>query len=85
MANAFEHAFVNRKEGKIEVSLSRSENGVLDLTLSDDGVGLPEGFDINANETLGLRVVKILAEGQLDGNLEVISKDGTTFKIEFKI
>ncbi len=85
LANAFEHAFVNRKEGKIEVSLSGSENGVLDLTVSDDGVGLPEGFEINANETLGLRVVKILAEGQLDGHLEVISKDGTTFKIEFKI
>ncbi len=85
LANAFEHAFVNRKEGKIEVSLSRSENGVLDLTVSDDGVGLPDGFNIDASETLGLRVVKILAEGQLDGNLNIISKDGTTFKIEFKM
>jgi len=58
---------------------------VVSLTVSDDGVGLPEGFDINANKTLGLRVVKILAEEQLEGNLAVISDKGTTFKVEFEI
>ena len=85
LANAFKHAFVNRKEGKIEVSLSASEKGAVNLAVSDDGVGLPEGFDINASKTLGLRVVKILAEEQLDGKLEVVSDKGTTCKVEFEM
>ena len=58
LANAFKHAFVNRKEGNIEVSHILSEKGAVNLTVSDDGVGLPDGFDINASKTLGLRVVK---------------------------
>ena len=85
VTNAFKHAFVNRKEGKIKVSLGASGNGKISLTVSDDGVGLPEGFEINTSKTLGLRVVKILAEDQLDGNLEVVSDKGTTFKVEFEM
>jgi PAS domain S-box-containing protein len=85
LTNAFKYAFVNRKEGKIEVLLRASEKGVARLTVRDDGVGLPEGFDLNTAKTLGLRVVKLLAEGQLRGNLKVISKEGTTFTVEFEI
>ena len=85
LANAFKHAFVNRQEGKIEIVLRASENGKIALTVSDDGTGLPEGFDINASKTLGLRVVKILAEDQLRGNIEIESKGGTTFNIVFDI
>ena len=85
LTNALKHAFVNRKEGKIEVRLSASETGEISLTVSDDGVGLPEGLDINKSETLGLRLVKILAEDQLQGNLGVIREEGTTFNIKFKI
>jgi PAS domain S-box-containing protein len=85
LTNVFKHAFANRKEGKIEVSLSASEKGVVSLAVSDDGVGLLENFDINATNTLGLRMVKILVEDQLDGKLAVISDMGTTFKVEFAI
>jgi PAS domain S-box-containing protein len=85
LTNAFKYAFVNRKEGKIEVVLRALEKGVASLTVRDDGVGLPEGFDLNITKTLGLRVVKILAEEQLRGNLKVNSKEGTTFTVEFGI
>jgi len=85
LSNAFKHAFVNRAEGKIEVSLSAPEKGAVCLTVSDDGVGLPEGFDFNTTKTLGLHLVKILVEDQLRGRLEVVCDKGTTFKVEFKI
>ena len=85
LSNTLKHAFNERDEGKIEVSLTASESGRINLTVSDDGVGLPPGFDINATRTLGLRLVKILAEDQLQGNLEVMSDGGTTFRIEFDI
>ncbi len=83
ISNALEHAFVGRKEWMIEVSLSASEEGEINLIVSDNGVGLPQGFDINATGTLGLRLVKILTEDQLHGSLEVISKERATFKMEF--
>ncbi len=85
LSNALKHAFVGRKEGKIDVSLTASEEGRINLTVSDDGVGLPPGFDIDKTGTLGLRLIKILAEDQLQGTLEIISKEGTTFNIEFDI
>jgi len=85
LTNAFEHAFVNRKEGTVEVSFGVSEKGLVSLTVSDDGVGMPPGFDINAAKTLGLRLVKIITEDQLRGTLEVTSEEGATFKMEFDI
>ena len=85
LTNAIKYAFVNRKEGRIEIILSASEKGRIILTVSDNGLGLPEGFDINANKTLGLRLVRILAEDQLQGKLGIISKEGTTFRVEFEI
>ena len=84
ISNTFKHAFVNRKEGKIEVSLCASGKSIC-MTVRDDGVGLPDGFDINTTTTLGLHLVKILAEDQLRGKLEVVSDEGASFKIVFEI
>jgi two-component sensor histidine kinase len=85
LSNASKHAFADREEGKIEINLTASEEGRVNLMVSDDGIGLPPGFDIDESKTLGLRLVKILAKDQLQGNIEVISDGGTTFRIEFDI
>nr|QNO44041.1 hypothetical protein JNENIGJC_00004 [Methanosarcinales archaeon ANME-2c ERB4]QNO44192.1 hypothetical protein OPLMKJNA_00004 [Methanosarcinales archaeon ANME-2c ERB4]QNO44885.1 hypothetical protein LIGEDEPM_00002 [Methanosarcinales archaeon ANME-2c ERB4]QNO46560.1 hypothetical protein BHHJPBMP_00006 [Methanosarcinales archaeon ANME-2c ERB4] len=85
LTNAFKHAFVNRKEGRIRVSLTATDSGRAYLRVSDDGVGLPPGFDIDKTRSLGLHLVKILAEDQLQGTLEVISDGGVTFNMEFDI
>jgi PAS domain S-box-containing protein len=85
LTNAFKHAFDNRKEGQIEVILGVSEKDEAILTVSDNGVGLPEGFDLRTSKTLGLHMVEILVEYQLQGNLEIVTKNGTTFNIVFEI
>ncbi|RLG31607.1 hypothetical protein DRO03_00545 [Methanosarcinales archaeon] len=85
LSNALKHAFKGKDEGKIEVRLTASEGGRINLTVSDDGVGMPPGFDINESKTLGLRLVKILSEDQLQGTLEVTSDRGATFGIEFEM
>lgn len=85
LTNAFKHAFVNRDTGNIWVSLGVSENDLVSLAVSDDGVGLPVDFDINSRKTLGLRLVKILTEDQLQGTLEVTGDCRTTFNIDFNI
>jgi two-component sensor histidine kinase len=45
---------------------------------------VPEGFNIHESKTLGLRLVRILVEDQLQGTLERISDMGTTFNMEFE-
>ena len=85
LTNAIKHAFTDRTEGEIKVILNTPAEGKINLTISDDGTGLPEGLDINTTRTLGLRLVKILVEDQLMGNIQIISEKGTTFIIEFEI
>jgi two-component sensor histidine kinase len=46
----------------------------------DDGVGVPEDLDIEKTVSLGLRLVRSLAE-QLGGDLELIRQNGTCFRI----
>jgi PAS domain S-box-containing protein len=85
LTNVFKHAFDNREEGEIAVILGVSEKGEVRLRVSDDGVGLPGGFNLNTTKTLGLHLVKILVEDQLQGNMEIESKKGTAFTIVFEI
>ncbi len=84
VTNAFKYAYPNQDEGTIHLSLIRLENGVIQLIVKDDGIGMPPDFDIDQVQSLGLRLVKMLAI-QIEGELEVIRNPGTTFKIEFAI
>ena len=85
ISNALQHAFGGRKEGTIEVSLTASDGGRVNLSVSDNGVGLPPGFNINKTGSFGLHLVKILIEDQLQGELAVISDEGATFNMEFDL
>ncbi|MCC6736436.1 MAG: HAMP domain-containing protein [Bauldia sp.] len=66
----------------VEVALER-EGDRIRLDVSDDGPGLPEGFDPAAQPGLGMKVIRALAM-QLGGRLEVgHPPQGTTFSIRF--
>ena len=88
LTNALKHAFREECAGTVEVTLTMADGGdasTVHLTVRDNGVGVPEGFNINESKTLGLRLVKILVEDQLQGTLDVIRDRGTTFNMEFGI
>ncbi|KAF5414520.1 MAG: Methyl sulfide methyltransferase-associated sensor [Candidatus Methanogaster sp.] len=85
LSNALKHAFDGMDEGKIEIMLTASEGGGINLMVRDDGIGLPPGLKINATKTLGLRLVKILTEDQLQGRIDVSSDRGAIFGIKFDI
>ncbi|MDB6027717.1 MAG: putative Sensor histidine kinase [Verrucomicrobiales bacterium] len=82
VTNSFKHAFPNRLEGTVTVSLTDAHEGQYTLSVSDDGIGLPEGFDFQQSNSLGLVLVHALA-GQVDGTVEVVNESGTTFNITF--
>lgn len=81
--NSLKHAKKEKEDLIINVELKQSDDNV-QLTVWDNGPGLPSSFDIRNSETLGLQLVSILVEEQLGGHLEVNSTHGAEFKITFK-
>ena len=74
--NALEHGLA--EEGSalgIHATLNGRE---LAVTISDDGVGFPEGFDIATSPNLGLQIVRTLTENELRGELQLITDDQQT-------
>lgn len=82
VSNALKHAFTGRDKGTIEIAMRADGDGAL-LEVMDDGVGLPEGLELGHPNTLGLRLVSILAE-QVQGQLEVDGAQGTRFRLRFQ-
>ena len=81
MTNSIKYAFPGGRNGKIKVNFSIVDKKA-NLTVSDNGIGLPKGFEVNNCKTLGMRLVKTLVD-QLEGELEIKNHYGTSFKIEF--
>lgn len=65
VTNAVEHGLAG-KEGTVEIQVERSER-FLDVTVSDDGTGLPGGA---LGEGLGTQIVRTLVEGELGGSID---------------
>ncbi|WP_042433089.1 sensor histidine kinase [Streptacidiphilus anmyonensis] len=70
LQNALEHAYGPKTGGVVEVA-ARREDGVLHITITDDGSGLPEGFDPQTAGNLGLQIVRTLAAGELGGSFDM--------------
>lgn len=85
IVNSLEHAFPekNHSQGMIGLALKQDANGLISLSVKDNGIGLPIGFDPEESESLGLQLVYTLVE-QLDGELKLDSSDGTNFQITFR-
>ena len=81
VTNALKHAFPERR-GKITVGLYG--DGTIELVVKDDGVGIPDSIDFRNTKTLGLRLVTILAEDQLSGEITLIRDKGAEFHIIFE-
>jgi len=83
VTNCLKHAFPGDRTGEVVVEFSRPQVGGYILTVADNGIGLPHGFDVRAATSLGLQLVKNLAELQLRGKLQVFRNHGTVFRMEF--
>ncbi|MEP7122909.1 MAG: PAS domain S-box protein [Byssovorax sp.] len=82
ITNAFKHAFPDG-HGTVGVTLSQRD-GELVLRVVDDGVGLPQGFDLASLTSLGLQLVQTLSE-QIRGALRVDRGDpGAAFTVTFR-
>ena len=86
VSNALKHAFPPswKEKGSIRISLHPVEGDQIELVVQDNGVGLAEDVDLKKTESLGLKLVSILAEDQLKGNVEIERNEGVLFRITFK-
>ena len=84
MTNALKYAFPNDKKGEIIIKARLNEAGIIELSFSDNGIGMPKGIDVTTVESLGLKITRTLVELQMKGNLKIITQNGTMFIIKFK-
>ena len=81
---ALKHAFPHGREGAITIRLAPENGSQVLLIVSDDGVGIPEDFDIEGATTLGLQLVTLLVD-QLAGELDIQRANPTRFSVRFPL
>ena len=84
VSNTMKHAFPDGMSGEVRVSLKRMDGDMFLLTVSDNGIGMPDNLDFRESKTLGLQLVVTITEGQLNGTVELVEAEGTEFRIKFR-
>lgn len=86
VTNAYKYAYPEGQPGEVRIVGKCIDEGRYCLQVSDQGVGLPQGFDISGpSESLGMKIVRTLSR-QLDGELTAVSAEpGARFTIVFPI
>ena len=81
VTNAGKYAYPDRPGGPIWVTVAEIEKRVVALSIRDEGIGLPAGFDLARSKRLGTRLVSALS-GQLDAELtQPTSATGSNFAL----
>jgi len=86
VSNAMKYAFKGREKGALMIRVEEVNHNV-EIEVSDNGVGLPNDFSLEKNDSLGIYLVQALIE-QLSGTLKVESlkegRKGSLFLISFE-
>lgn len=82
--NAFKYAFVGMEEGKLKIVIQQTADGMYELLVKDNGIGMLDDFDFLNSQTLGMEIVSALTD-QLEGEISYKSgQQGTSIRIKFK-
>jgi PAS domain S-box-containing protein len=82
ISNSLKHAFYGHVgTGVIAVSFKRVDS-CYELSICDDGIGMPDDFDFDNSLSMGLEIVSILTE-KLEGTIKHSGGKGSTFRIRF--
>ena len=80
LTNSYKYAFDNA-DGEIQIGMKENKQHY-ELSLSDNGKGLPKDFDIKKIDSFGMRIMKLLTE-QLNGTFNLSNSNGVTLQIKF--
>lgn len=87
VTNSLQHAFPDGRDGEINIIVKNHETAGkknIDLTVSDNGTGMPADLEIQGTKSLGLKLVVTLIEDQLKGSFKLNRENGTEFRISFR-
>lgn len=84
LTNAIVHGMAGRDSGLIRIE-AVEEDGVIEVQVDDNGVGLPEAFELQAQTGLGLRIISTLSTSDLKGGFDLVRRPegGTRAIIRF--
>jgi two-component sensor histidine kinase/CheY-like chemotaxis protein len=86
LSNSVKYAFPHGRSGEVRVGLRPLAGGPYQLVVADNGIGLPNDFDLAEAQTLGLRLVYSLCREQLKGAVDTtFTRSGTQFRITFPL
>jgi two-component sensor histidine kinase/tetratricopeptide (TPR) repeat protein len=84
ITNCYKHAFENKPEGSISISIKKQTDGYYELSIEDNGKGLPENFNSFENyKSVGFDLIHGLCQ-QIEGEIEITNENGTKITIQFK-
>lgn len=83
ISNAIKHAFKGISDPQINISFLKCSER-FELIFKDNGVGLPNGFNLDQSGTLGLEIITALIE-QIDAKISFKNDNGALFKISFLV
>jgi PAS domain S-box-containing protein len=83
ITNSLMHAFPENQKGEIAIQFTLNKDEAIELTYSDNGVGIAGDLDFRKLQTLGLHLVTTLVR-QLKGAMTVERVGGTKYTITFK-
>ena len=82
ITNSFKYAFTPGEKGKIKISLCQTEKDVYELLIRDNGKGLPEAFEPENCNSLGMQLLVGLSN-DLNGEFKIYNDGGTVIQIVF--
>ena len=82
VSNSLKYAFPDGRDGEVRIELREHMEGMARLVVADNGIGLRSDIDWVTARSLGLRLVRTLAE-QLGAKIEVQSHPGTEVRLTF--
>lgn len=82
LSNSLKHALTPQKPLTIEITVKKLADSY-SIEISDNGPGLDTGFNPDTDGSLGMELIRELVK-QLDGTIQMINKDGLSWKIRIK-
>lgn len=84
LQNAVEHGFKCQESGNVSMILTDEGDQVI-ISVTDNGCGLPDDFDLHNTGSLGLQITRTLVTEDLQGSIELFNNEeqGTTARLVF--
>jgi two-component sensor histidine kinase len=84
VTNSLKYAFPGDRKGVIRIELRKDGDDFVELRISDDGVGVPEGFVVSSDRRMGMSTVYTIVTHQMRGDVEFSSEGGVAYRIRFQ-